>query len=370
MHANLVDQGADAASALILCRMHQRGHCVWVPSATVGLTLTLAALGLEGCRVAIPSGVCLNVPLAVKYADARPVYCDIDEASFGLDAGLLSRVSRQIEAVLAVHAYGNPCDMDSLTELCRQANIPLIEDVAVAQGALTPGGRPAGSFGVASVASFGRGKIIDVGGGGAVLSDDAALAGDIRRRLKALPPRSETDEEEIEGFSSAHTRLYNQHYGKDIKGHLAAFIEMASGLRRPVLTSVAWDREAAARGFESLPRDLARRRGLARQLFGRLASRADIGFDRRQLEHSAVWRANLFLPHGRDRVLRSMLDDGFKVSSWYPPAQDFLETGDIPSTPVAARVGREILNIWVNAEVDADYVDAVVAKIESVIGAS
>ncbi len=350
--------------------MHQRSHCVWVPSATVGLTLTLAALGLEGRRVAIPSGVCLNVPLAVKYADARPVYCDIDPASLGLDAASLSRAICDIDAVLAVHAYGNPCDMDLLTDLCRQANIPLVEDIAVAQGALTPGGRPAGSFGVASIASFGRGKIIDVGGGGAVLSDDAALAGDLRRRLNALPPRSEADEHEIEGFSSAHTRLYNQHYGRDLKSHLSAFIEMANRLRRPVLTSVAWDREAAARGFESLPRNLDRRRVLARQLFDRLASRGDVGFDRQQLEDSAVWRANLFLPQGRDRVLRNMLDDGFKVSSWYPPAQEFLESGDFQATPVAARIGREILNIWVNTEVGAGYVDAVVAKIESVIGAS
>ena len=145
-----------------LCRLHQRRYGVSVASGTIGLALGLTLLGLSQKRVAVPSGVCLNVPLAVDIADAVPVYCDIDPGTLGLSAKTLQAVASPIHGVIAVHAYGMPCAINEIDSYCRSQGVPLIEDVAVAQGAVA-GNRPAGSFGVLSVLSFGRGKIIDVG---------------------------------------------------------------------------------------------------------------------------------------------------------------------------------------------------------------
>ena len=71
--------------------------------------------------------------------------------------------------MIAVHGYGSTCDIQSIINICRDKHIPLIEDLAVAQGA-TVDLRPVGSFGDLSVVSFGSGKIIDVGHGGAVFT--------------------------------------------------------------------------------------------------------------------------------------------------------------------------------------------------------
>lgn len=351
---------------MVLCRAHQRSYCVWSPTGTAALWATLTALGLEKRSVAIPCGVCLNIPLAIKYTSAKPIYCDIDEKSLGLSADVLHATIEAPDAVLAVHAYGNVCDIQSIADFCQTKSIPLIEDVAVAQGALTRDNRPAGSFGTASIVSFGRGKIVDIGGGGAVMTNDPALAREIGARLQALPLRSSIDEQKIDQFSSLHTQLYNQHYGKDLRDHLRHFVARAAELRGPTLTNFSWSRDAAARGVEELPRNLNRRRELARYLFNRLPRFGDIRFDPRQLEEAAIWRANLFSSSHRNKLLRSMLAEGLKISSWYPPAQDFLEDGDMGQTPFARKVGAEILNVWINEEVDAAYLDAVISKIATV----
>jgi dTDP-4-amino-4,6-dideoxygalactose transaminase len=346
---------------LTLCRLHQRSHCVPVASGTVGLTLTLQALRLQSAGVAMPSGVCLNVPLAIAYAGALPVYCDIDADTLGLSPSTLSRTGAAFSAVVAVHAYGNTCDMDALAGYCGKSSVQLIEDVAAAQGA-TVGGRPAGSFGRASILSFGRGKIIDAGGGGAVLTDDPGLAREIRHLYRNLPARREADSTKLEDFSSWHTRLYNQHYGGDLAQHVAPFAEAALTMQTATLTRSDWNGQAVVQQLESLNDNLARRQVLSEYLFRRIEACAAVRCHRPPAG-SAPWRAGVFIPNYRNRILRALLGEQLKISSWYPPAQLFLKPDAAGDTPVAKRVGDEILNVWVNHEADTAYLDRVSQKI-------
>lgn len=347
---------------LALCRLHQRNHCVLVSSATVGMTLTLEALNLSGRGVAIPSSVCLNVPLAIKYAGAKPVYCDIEPDTLGLSVETLTASGQQFSAVVAVHAYGNVCDIDALADYCRSAAIPLIEDVAVAQGA-TVNGRPAGSFGVASILSFGRGKTIDVGGGGAVLTDDAGLAKYVHEQYRKLPVRSDADEHRLDEFSTRHTRLYNEHYGAGLREHIPLFIDTALSLRGPTLTQSEWNQEALLGGLGSLPANMSRRHALTEAFFTQVERLPAAILCHRPAQESIPWRACISIPAYRDQLLRALLSDRIKVSSWYPPAQEFLELSSSSETPVAKRLGDEILNVWVNDEVDVGYLQHVAERI-------
>ena len=127
---------------LLLCQIHQRKYCLLVGNATVGLYLALRAQGLTGKRIAIPNGVCANVPLAIYLAGATPVYLDIRRDDFGLLwHDLIS--TPEVAAVIAVHAYGVPCAVAELEASCAEKGILLIEDAAVAQGAMVSA-RPAG----------------------------------------------------------------------------------------------------------------------------------------------------------------------------------------------------------------------------------
>jgi dTDP-4-amino-4,6-dideoxygalactose transaminase len=346
-----------------LCRLHQRSYCVSVSSGTVGLALTMEALGLGGKGIATPAGVCLNVPLSVHYARAIPVYCDIDPGTLGLSQATLSNAMDSFAAVLAVHAYGNVCDIRAIEDHCRAMGMPLIEDVAVAQGAWSDD-RPAGSFGIASILSFGSGKIIDVGGGGAVVTDDRALAKAVRQAYDRLPERTNADEQRINALSSWHTQLYNQYYGKNLDQHVAPFIDAALTLCDAALTRCDWNANRAAASLARLAENLDRRHALMDYLFGHVESRLDLRCHRPS-RGGVPWRANLFVPGSRNFVLKTLLGEGVKISSWYPPAQDFLAPAWSGDTPVARRVGEEILNVWINDEVGTDYLDGVIERMAS-----
>jgi dTDP-4-amino-4,6-dideoxygalactose transaminase len=352
-----------------LCRLHQRRHCVLVSSGTVGLALTLKMLGLEGLGVAIPAGVCLNVPLAVQYAGATPIYCDIEPDTLGLSPTTLLDQQYPIAAVLAVHAYGSVCAIEAIEEHCRLEGVPLIEDVAVAQGAQIDG-RVVGSFGVASIVSFGRGKIVDVGGGGAVLTDNLMLAKEIRQAYAGLSEQTSLDDQRLDAFDVLHTQLYNRHYGKDLRKHIAPFVEMAQALRDATLSRRQWSADDALIGLERLNDNLIRRRALSIQLLERTETKLPRVCGHRPSSGSVPWRANIFIPACRDAVLRGLLADGLKISSWYPPAQDFLAPSTNFDTPVARRVGEEILNVWINDEVDTGYLDKVVERIVTLMKAA
>jgi len=158
-----------------------RQHCVLVSNATAGLMLALGTLGVEeGDEVLVPSHTAFPTIEAVFQSGARPVFLDIDE-SYTLDpAWLEPRITRRTKAILPVHLYGHPCDLDAIQDVAKRHGLPVLEDCAQAHGAEWRG-RKVGGFGAAAVLSFYPSKNLPVlGDGGAVLTDDAGLAAKLR----------------------------------------------------------------------------------------------------------------------------------------------------------------------------------------------
>ena len=114
---------------------------------------------------------------AISYVGAKPVYVDIEEATFNLDPSQVERaITPRTKAILPVHLYGHPCDLDPLLQICRGHNLKLVEDAAQAHGA-TYRGRPVGTFGSLGMFSFYPAKNLGAcGEGGALVTNDAALA--------------------------------------------------------------------------------------------------------------------------------------------------------------------------------------------------
>lgn len=354
-----------------LCRLLGRKYCIYVAGATAGMVLALKAAGIRNQLVALPAGVCTNVPLAVLYSGNVPLYLDHEAVALGMSPDDLAIRGGAAKAVIAVHAYGNPCLIEPISAWCRQQGSFLLEDLAPALGA-SLNGRPVGSFGDAAVVSFGAGKIIDVGGGGAVLTDDPALAEAVARLNKALPmPGKQIEEAELLG--SVHTRLYNAHYGIDLNAHAQSYLNKA--LRLEVGFVHQPDPELARRACHALD-DLSNNITLRRSKWGKLAQ----VLTQTQLpnvtihplqEGATPWRMNLMVSHGRDEVLKHLLAADLKVSSWFPPADLYLvrDRGDGDgNTPIASRIGREILNLWVNDEVDENYPCYVIEVIKKALG--
>lgn len=169
----------------------QRRHGVAVSNGSVALDLTLHALDLEeGDEVVVPSFTIASCLFAILRAKATPIFIDVDPATWNLSLETLSAaITPRTRALLAVHTYGLPIDMDPIVAFCEENQIVLIEDAAESHS-VTYNNKPCGSFGLASTFSFYANKAITTGEGGMIVTDDDDFAQRLRglRNLAFLPP--------------------------------------------------------------------------------------------------------------------------------------------------------------------------------------
>jgi dTDP-4-amino-4,6-dideoxygalactose transaminase len=177
-------------------------YCIGVGNGLEALHLILRAYDIGGGdEVIVPSNTYIATWLAATHAGATPVPVEPDERTYNLDPALIeAAITPKTKAIMAVHLYGQPADMDAINAIAHKYNIKVIEDAAQAQGALYKG-RRTGGLGDAAGHSFYPGKNLGaLGDGGAVTTNDSKLAEKLRilrnygSRTKYL--------NEVQGFNS------------------------------------------------------------------------------------------------------------------------------------------------------------------------
>ena len=175
------------------------GYAVAVVNGTAALHIALKLAGVrDGDEVLIPALTFVATPNAVAYCNATPHFVDSEEATLGVDATKLREYLRAnteqrdgqcinrntrkvIRALVPMHTFGHPVDINSLLVVARDFHITLIEDAAESLGSYYHG-QHTGTFGLMGTLSFNGNKTITTGGGGAILTNDATLA----RRAKHI----------------------------------------------------------------------------------------------------------------------------------------------------------------------------------------
>lgn len=172
----------DKAFEAAFARYCGASFCVGVGNGLDALMLALKALGVgPGDEVIVPSDTYIATALAVTYVGARPVFVEPDIRTFNIDPGKIeAAITGRTKAIMPVHLYGQPCDMDPIMAIARARGLYVIEDCAQAHGALYKG-KSVGAFGDAAGFSFYPGKNLGaLGDAGAVLTDDPAIADMVR----------------------------------------------------------------------------------------------------------------------------------------------------------------------------------------------
>jgi perosamine synthetase len=167
-------------------------HAVAVSSGTAALHVAIAALDLErGDHVLVSSSTNIATALAVAHNGGIPVPVDVEPDTWNLDLDLIEgMITPQTRAILPVHLFGHPVDMDRLVAIARKHDLAIVEDCAESHGAAVRG-RLTGSFGNMGCFSFYANKIITTGEGGMVTTDSDELAQRLRllRNLGFTQPR-------------------------------------------------------------------------------------------------------------------------------------------------------------------------------------
>jgi len=260
-------------------------HCVGVGNGLEALHLILRAYGITaGDEVIVPSNTYIATWLAVSYAGATPVPVEPDPRTYNLDPNRVeAAITPKTKAIMPVHLYGQPADMDPILDIARKHGLKVIEDNAQAQGARYKG-RRTGALGDAAGNSFYPGKNLGAfGDAGAVTTDDPELADRVRT---------------LRNYGS------KKKYYNEVKGYNSRLDELQAAFLRVKLGKLdEWN---------------ARRRGVAARYLAELKNVPGLVLPLVPDWAEPVWHLFVIRHPGRDRLQQQLADAGIGTLIHYP----------------------------------------------------
>lgn len=168
------------------------GECIPARSARAGIRTALKVFNLpEGARIGVPLYCCPVVFKSIEAAGCKHSFIDIDFETCCISADDLASKINKLDAVIAVHMFGNTCDMRALLDVAQGR--PIIEDCAQSLGSMIDG-KMTGTFGAAAAFSFRSGKYLSVGEGGALFSNQPTIKKFLSEEMSSLPAPGFSDE--------------------------------------------------------------------------------------------------------------------------------------------------------------------------------
>jgi len=314
-------------------------HGIGVANGLDAIMLALKGYGIKaGDEVIVPSNTFIATWLAVSQCGATPVPVEPVEATFNLDpARVEAAITPQTRAIVAVHLYGQPADMDPLRALADKHGLKLIEDAAQAHGARYKG-RRTGSLGDAAAFSFYPGKNLGaLGDGGGVVTDDDALDAIVRTYRNYGSQKKYHNL--VQGFNSRLDELQ------------AAFLSVK---------------------LAALDADNAARRAVAAQYDRLLAGIDGLGLPHVPEWAEPVWHLYVVRHARRDALAAKLAESGIGTIVHYPVAphlqQAYAELGYKEGDfPIAEAIHREVLSLPMGPGLTADQVEQVAAAVRAAV---
>ncbi len=322
----------------LFAEIHERPGAVSTVSGTAALHLAMVALGLgPGDEVLVPALTFVATANAVRYVGATPVVVDVDPIHQTIDpASAEAAITERTRALIAVHLFGHPAEMDAICALAREHDIAVVEDAAQALGSRYRG-RSCGTIGDVGCFSFNGNKLVTAGGGGMVLASD-------RDRL-----------ERIRHLSFQGRRAGTREYLHDEVGfnYSLSNLHAAIGLAQ----------------LEQIDRLVAQRRAIATRYAAALEGVAGLTFAAEApWGHSNYWLMSVRVDpvlHGRSReqVAQALDRAGVDSRPFFTPLPDIEAHRSDAHVPVARRLHTEGLILPSSSNLPEDAQDRVLAAL-------
>lgn len=306
-------------------------HCVGVGNGLDALHLILRAYGIgKGDEVIVPSNTYIATWLAASFVDATPIPVEPDIYTYNIDSAKIeAAITPCTKAIIVVHLYGQPADMDAINAIAKRNNLKVIEDAAQAHGARYKE-RRVGGLGDAAGFSFYPGKNLGaIGDGGAVTTNDAELAKKIR----------------VLGNYGSQLKYHNE-----VKGYNSRLDELQAAFLRTKLKKLdAWN---------------GRRKAIAADYLHQL-SRSNLVLPHIPEWADPVWHLFVVRTQQREKIQESLLQLGVSTLIHYPipphlqPAYSDLNYKN-GNFPISEMVHREVLSLPIGPHMSEAEVMAVI----------
>jgi perosamine synthetase len=294
-------------------------HALTAANGTAALHLAYLGIGIrQGDEVIVPGFAFMGAANVALHMGAKPVFADVDPTTWCITAAeIAKRLSPSTKVIMAVHTYGNVCEMDEIIQLARSRKVMVIEDAAESF-ACRYRSRLAGTIAPVGIYSFHATKTITTGEGGMVVTDDDAIADRV-------------------GLYRSHGMRRKRFYWHDVPGHNFRLTNLQAALGVAQLEQV---------------KPIVRERRRVHQVYKRLLSGLP-GVTLQQFPTSVdavLWAIAMTLdpgayPQGRDAVIQQMRESGIETRPGFVAARSMPHIYESPELPTAERLSDQVLSL-------------------------
>ncbi len=313
-------------------------HALAVSNGTAAIHLAYLALGLKaGDEVVVPAFGFMAAANVALQLGMRPVFCDVAPDTWCLRAQEVKAVlTPRTRAIVAVHSYGIPCEMDALLDLGLEHGIPVIEDAAEALGSRI-GSKAVGTLGRINTFSFHATKTITTGEGGLVTTDDDDVAG-------------------IARLYRSHGLRRERHYWHEVPGNNFRMTNLQAALGCAQFEHIAHIASERTRVWDRYKTALKRIDGATLQHPTANSS-------------ALIWAIGVLLspdvfPQGRDAVAAALAAKGIETRPGFQPPSEMTYFAKQPFA-VSDQLGRWVLSLPTFADLTNDQIDYICAELRS-----
>lgn len=340
-----------------LAGMANRKYCLLVSRGATALYISYEALKKQHpgkTRIVLPATMCHSPANVATYAGLQPIFCDVTTTDYTLDPVCLEAILTSTPGVLAVVSasmFGHSPDMKSIAAICKNNHVALIDDAAQSIGG-SSFGVPSGGWGGIGIFSFGHTKIIDVGWGGAILTDDESIYTTCKNDYEALPlPANDIQELRAvysETYYTAEKLTFKSPALNPLFWNFPQIFKSLYVYREETRENKVL--EIIAR-LKELQQVIAERNANWKLYRNNLKENASLYFP--QLREGMVsWRFTFRISsEKRNKIVEELRNRQIDVSCWYPSLQPrFRLSGDINNIECrsAAALTKELVNLWVD----------------------
>ncbi len=326
------------------------GQTVLFYKARTAITFALINSNLqEGSGVGVTGFTCIAVIDAIKKAKMRPIFLDIDPETLNFSAKALeSKIKKEgIHAVIIQNTLGFPCDIESISRVCKKYKLVLIEDLAHSIGSIYANGKTAGTIGDFTVLSFSQDKVVDAVSGGALVS---RVKGLIKEESSRNSEPSFQDKM-YPFFTYSIRKTYKSGFGKFFHAFLRYTRLLANPMKNDIFKGLSdWHAQLALDGFLTLDKQLTHRRRVSKIYTNKINTTTQFNKLSKSIDKSTCLRFPIKILK-RDEFIEFVKHNGLYISdTWYDTpiaparyeARSGYEKGECPNSE---KISNTLINL-------------------------
>lgn len=325
-----------------LSKYFNRKFCVLTGNGTTAMYLYFK-LFKKRSNILFPSITCVQAVNSAIFAGHKVLFSDVSIKDYNINFQDFLKIEKmnKLDIVVPTHIFGHITNIKEITSYCKKKKINVLEDATQAMGG-TFKHQKVGSFGDASVISFGYSKILDCGGGGGILTDDENIYKEIKLMLNKLPFKTKKNITKFNEYKDYYYKLKNKTLIKKI--FVKRIFKYQKKIKKYLLFKI--DKKTSKKinyKFKKIKVTLAKRQK-NHEIYDRSLSQKNIVLPRLN-KGSVSWRYCFLLKKKRDQFVDHLRSNNIDVSTWYPSLH-YLKSQKKEKFKKSIKIDNSIINLW------------------------